>query len=649
MAGTGLGRFAKGIALAVAMALTSNAVGVPSAQGEISSAAVLTCNTAVNLFGATTSGSLFVYPHNEPETGNADWGQQLTNIGSGWNLGRMLAGPDGAMYFLDAGTGELRRLRWNGSGWDTWAGRQFRVVGTGWSRYSQAEHRNKVTVDEKGRLYEVDAEGRLKVYIWSGDHATGTWTPDSGAGMVLDSGWNQYNLIVAAGDGVLYARTPGGDLFRFRWHAASERFTQYRLNVGTGWWPFNRLFSPGGDILYGSWASNGGELVWYRYFEDTNTWANGTGKHVGSGWYAQSDVVADPNGCRLTGYPAPSRPTVAPRFDAPSTPVQGPDGLVTFFYVNSTGGLTAAKQRYAGDYGIIEYQVISDYHKFTGRPGAGIREDGRIDVLANSHDDAAFRGRTQALKNGSWGSTADVVAHQGWMAGDPVVVSEADKTLTIYAVDNAGALWRRAQIAPNGAYSSWRKVGNGGLTADFTAVRNGTALDIVARFGDGTLRTARHTGTTLGAWQVVGSDITGTPAAVAHLNGDLQVFARGTDGTIRTKRQSSGTFPATWQTLGGVAAAGSPAAVLRGGGLVELAVRGTDGFIHQSSQLAPAGSFGPWTVHYFEDSVTDPAGLLLANGSPIFTWRSADGTIRTAYIASTTNAVPAYAGRTAHR
>ncbi|MEU4449471.1 hypothetical protein, partial [Actinosynnema sp. NPDC023926] len=94
-----------------------------------------------------------------------------------------------------------------------------------------------------------------------------------------------------------------------------------------------------------------------------------------------------------------------------------------------------------------------------------------------------------------------------------------------------------------------------------------------------------------------------------------------------------------------------PAAVLRTGGLVELAVRGTDGLVHQSSQVAPAGGFGPWTVHYFEDATTDPTGLLLSNGSPIFTWRSTDGSIRTVFVAAagTSRTAPAFLGQQARR
>lgn len=261
----------------------------------------LTCNPAVTVFGVTQSGSLFVYPHQEPENGDWSWGAKRSGVGSGWNIGRTLAGPGGVVYSMVAGNGELRRHLWNGNGWDTFdGGAPYRVVGNGWSRYTQAEHRNKVTVDEKGRLYEIDTEGHLKVFVW--DDAGDDWTLETRGGKTITTGWNRYDLLVAAGDGVLYARKPNGELFRSRYHAGSDQLVQDDSRVGNGWHRFNRIFSPGGDILYGTRADNGGELLWYRYLEDTKKWANSSrGKLVGTGWYDELDVVATTDDCGLTG------------------------------------------------------------------------------------------------------------------------------------------------------------------------------------------------------------------------------------------------------------------------------------------------------------------------------------------------------------
>jgi hypothetical protein len=71
-----------------------------------------------------------------------------------------------------------------------------------------------VTVSEKGLLYAINAEKHLKVFIW--DDASNDRTPETGSGKILATGWNQYDLLVAAGDGTLYARKPNGELFVWR-------------------------------------------------------------------------------------------------------------------------------------------------------------------------------------------------------------------------------------------------------------------------------------------------------------------------------------------------------------------------------------------------------------------------------------------------
>ncbi|WP_177154282.1 tachylectin-related carbohydrate-binding protein [Actinosynnema pretiosum] len=606
------------------------------------------------MFGVTPGGDFFRYPHEEPENGNLVWGVKRV-VGSGWHIGRTLAGPDGVVYSMVAATGELRRYRWNESaaggqgGWDSWNGAQFRVVGGGWSRYSQAAHRNKVTVDEKGRLYQITPEGSLKVFAWSGDDATGGWTAETADGKVLDTGWGQYDLVVAAGDGVLYARRPSGELFRFRWHAASDRFVQHAAPAGAGWNMFNRIFSAGGDVLYGTRADNGGELLWYRYDEVSGTWADtgrDVGKLVGFGWHGELDVVANPNGCRLSGNALPTRPSVPVRRDAPTAVRQAPDGKLSYFYTNSEGGLTAATQRYPDDFSFLDYQTFTGHHGFSGVPGAAVRGDGRFEVLANSSDDGEYRGRTQQVRNGAWGP-GGVAPQGGWLLGDPVAAPEVGGALSWFGVDASGGLWRRTQVAADGAYLPWRRITASGLSADLTALRNGDAVDVVARFADGTARVARVNGSAQLSWRTVGSGVTGLPAAVAHGGGALQVFTRRDDGYVHTQREAGGAFPGTWQRVGDLQAAGSPAAVLTGDGLVELAARGDDGYVHQAGQQAPAGGFGNWTIRYFEDAATDPAGLVLASGSPVFTWRTPGGLIATSYVAPWRRAASGAAGTTA--
>ncbi|MEV6242266.1 tachylectin-related carbohydrate-binding protein [Lentzea sp. NPDC051838] len=603
----------------------------PSANAASS----LVCNTAANVIGVTPSGSLFTYPHEEPENGNFVWGAKQSVPSSGWQTGRTLAGPSGVIYSLHGATGELRRFRLNGSQWVTQpGGGEYRVVGSGWGRYSQAEHRNKVTIDEKGRLFEINPDGLLKMFVWEGGD-DGWWSAESGGGKILDTGWNQYNLIVAAGDGVLYARKPDGTLFRFRYDAAADQFIQYGKHVGNGWQMFNRVFSPGGDTLYGTWpGQNGqGQLLWYRYLEDTNTWApgdpnTGLGKVVGTGWYGELDVVADTNSCRLTGYPATPRPVVRANFTAPVTLVEGSDKLANYFFVNDRGTLYHGHQRRSDDLLLVDHTPLTGYEKFTGTPAAGLQVSNKLEVQAHSYDDADARGKTQTSVNGTWG--AGLAAHRGHLAGDSVLVKGSDGLLSSFGVAG-GKLWYRKQIAADGVFPAWRSLGGADLTSDFTVVRNGDSFEVVARHTDGSVRAARLTNGVLGEWKNLGgTDAAGKPAVVLHPgDGTLQVLVRKADNKVYTQKQNSAGWPGAWTIIDGLTAAGAPAAVMTQRGTIEAVVRGTDNLVYTTGQNQQYGSFRTWTVRDTHEAATDVSTTAWSDGSWLITWRDPLGELYT--------------------
>ncbi|MFD9704136.1 tachylectin-related carbohydrate-binding protein [Lentzea sp. NPDC059081] len=618
-----------------------------------SAASSLTCNTAVNVVGVTQQGTVFRYPHEEPENGNFVWSGKQDVPSSGWQIGRMLAAPGGVIYHLvgpnnGAASGELRRLKIvdtsSGPGWATMpGGGQYRVVGSGWARYAEAAHRNKVTVDEKGRLFEINASGQLKMFVWEGGD-DGGWTGETGGGKVLDTGWDQFDLVVAAGDGVLYARKPGGELLRYRYDAVADRFLQYAQYVGAGWNMFNRVFSPGGDVLYGSWpGQNGqGQLLWYRYLEDTNTWAPGDpntnlGKVVGFGWYNELDVVAYPGDCRLVGYPTTQRPSVQPNPTAPLTLAEGPDKLANYFLVNAQGALVHGHQRHSGDLLLVDHTPLAGYDRYTGTPAAGLNTStagtgltGTFDVQAQSHEDADTRGKTQSSANGPF-PTASLTQHRGHLAGDSVLAKGGDGLLSSFGVSADGKLWYRKQIANDGRFTAWRSLGGEGLTTDFSVVPNGDAFDVVARLTDNSVRVARLTGTTLGAWKDLGgTDARGKPAAVLH-GGDstLQVLVRKADNKIYTQKQGSTGFPGTWTVIDGLTAAGAPSAVLTTRGRIEVSVRGADNLVYSTGQNQQYGAFRQWEVRDFHEAATDVSSAMWSDGSWLITWRDPMGEVYT--------------------
>ncbi|GAA2970452.1 tachylectin-related carbohydrate-binding protein [Actinokineospora diospyrosa] len=253
------------------------------------------CAPAANVFGVESDGRLFVYPHNEPETGGADWGAKRY-IGTGWNGGLVLAGPGGVFYLVDRTSGDLRRYQWTGGGWSTFAGGgQFQTVSTGWGYYTQPGNTGKVTVDSAGKVYSITAAGNLEVREW-------TTLPPSGAQSAAapPPTWARFDRIVAAGDGVVYAReSSSGKLFRFRYDFATGTWLEFDKLVGAGWGVFGTVFSVGGDTLYG--VRPNGALVAYHYDAAAGAWSNrGTGQVIGWGWSALAHVSGDPAACTPT-------------------------------------------------------------------------------------------------------------------------------------------------------------------------------------------------------------------------------------------------------------------------------------------------------------------------------------------------------------
>ncbi|MBM7771808.1 hypothetical protein JOD54_002012 [Actinokineospora baliensis] len=254
------------------------------------------CAPAANVFGVESDGRLFVYPHNEPETGGADWGAKRY-IGTGWNAGLVLAGP-GGVFYLVAG-GDLRRYQWTGGGWSTFAGGgQFQTVSTGWAYYTQPGNTGKVTVDPAGKVYSITSAGNLEVREWT--TSSPTTTPAAQAAEAPPT-WARFDRIVAAGDGVVYAReSSSGKLFRFRYDFATGTWLEFDKLVGAGWGVFTTVFSVGGDTLYG--VRPNGALVAYHYDAAASAWSNrGTGQVIGWGWSALAHVTADPAACTPTG------------------------------------------------------------------------------------------------------------------------------------------------------------------------------------------------------------------------------------------------------------------------------------------------------------------------------------------------------------
>jgi hypothetical protein len=199
-----------------------------------------------SVFAAENGGRLWRYPLNAPGSASSTWSAH-SQVGNGWHAyARVIGGPGGQGHGINASG--LYRYRWTSSGWEQTNGSSAQRISTDFTQYATASFRNKITIDERGDFYAVDAEGRLRTYRY--DEAAGGWTF---SGRLLDTGWGRFNLVVAAGQGVLYTRdATDGRLFRYRYDADSQRWIDYQRQVGGDWNIFGKgVFSAGGDTLFG--------------------------------------------------------------------------------------------------------------------------------------------------------------------------------------------------------------------------------------------------------------------------------------------------------------------------------------------------------------------------------------------------------------
>lgn len=562
----------------------------------------LQCTSTAPIYRVTTAGDMYYYQHTEPETGaNLAFVPNPPKIGAGWHLGRPLAGLDGNVYMAWTSDGALRRYHWNGTAWDTFAGgAQFEVIyPTGWQRYSTPEWKNMITADAEGDIYMVQPDGYLHWRRY--DLATQTWQH-----RIIDTGWNtDFDLIAAAGRGVLYARTRTGVLYRYRYHADSGRWLSFGKQVGAGWGIYDRVFSAGGDVLYA--VRPDATMWWYRWDENTETWISNTGRQVGAGWvdWATTGV---PNACMRVGTSIPARPAVPAQPNGAMTLLGTSDNHVHLSYVDAEGRATYAEATDLSGATSVGFAVVPGFTGVTATTALTEYQDGTVLLTANGTD-ADMRESTRDAAD-VWATPA---RGGGFLATAPTSARLTASTVATFGLDANFGLWARRQTTANGPLQGWVGVGGTPLTHQrLTVVPTSTGVRIIGLGRDGQFHTATYENSVLSAWTPLGgSGFTGTASAVKMPDGTLQVFATDSTGAVRTQRQTTSGFPGTWTTLTGTTAAGNPSAIMAPDGALQVVVRGTDDYLYYASQSAPgATTFEPWRIITTQDQTsTDPTAL----------------------------------------
>ncbi|WP_216213422.1 tachylectin-related carbohydrate-binding protein [Amycolatopsis aidingensis] len=574
------------------------------------------CQDNVAIFYQKPDTGLDIDRHKEPETGARSWTGRK-GVGFGWD-GGAVAGPDGLVYAITP-EGEVHKFRRLQNKWDN--GGVSITIKTGWT---DPGYRNKITVDSIGDFYVILSDNTLRWYRY--DENSEEWSERT-----LAFNWGRFDMITAGGNGVLYTRTSNGDLYRHQYHAESQRWIERDNKVGNGGWQrFSSITSAGADVIYAV-DRDSHDMLWYRYLGD-GEWAEGP-KTVGSippDWH----MTATSNACELLNEPLPEPVTVPLRDTAPNAIVEGEDGRLHHFYVDSYGRFVHGEQRNTDDITIIDFHLIPG-ERSTDIPTAAVRQDGSI-MAAALGQDGVTRGGAFPDGANNWPET---VSMGGWTSSPVAYVPRHDDQLRAFVVDPQGCLWETDQYADGMKFMPWWLHGGCGSFASVAPTISQSDPDsyrLTLLKRDGRYQTISNVDGDWGTgWEVLYGDRFTGRAATA-LNGDrLHIFAKDEEGRIKFQvEEADGSFPGTWTEIPGLTATGTPAASVTGNGLVQVAARAADGYVYVTEQLNPgSNAYRDWQrlrdsrTGASYPSATDPASIDRASGSVAFTYRDSDGTV----------------------
>jgi hypothetical protein len=175
-------------------------------------------------------------------------------------------------------------------------------------------------------------------------------------------------------------------------------------------------------------------------------------------------------------------------------------------------------------------------------------------------------------------------------------VKLGDGRLEVFMRGRDGLIYRTAQTAANGSWSTWSSLpGAVGGNPVVAAQANGNFVMAARASNNETwVRTRSSTGT-WGSWASLGGVTFDDPALGRNSDGRLQVFVRGDTGNVYSKYQTvtNGGFSSVWDNFSGATAFG-PVVSRNQDGRLELFARWSDGKAAHKWQLAPSGSWSGW-------------------------------------------------------
>lgn len=224
----------------------------------------------------------------------------------------------------------------------------------------------------------------------------------------------------------------------------------------------------------------------------------------------------------------------------------------------------------------------------TSPPSVGRNADGSLEVFFRGADNTLFSVAQDGPNARKFGSVRRIGTPKFRFAAHPVVATQADGRLTVFAlsvkdsslhfITQASSPKDGKQSAwPTGAWKTlggkWRGVPAAGLNSDGTMV-------VMVRSRHGFLFTARQKQPSSPLWHLwhnAGGKLLGSPVIGRNEDGTLQVYARFVDNRLWTLLQNGASTDKwhKWRTIGGEVTT-DPTVLLREDGTQEVFARFTD-------------------------------------------------------------------------
>jgi hypothetical protein len=594
--------------------LGSSLVAVPPTA---SATAGIVCAPEQSVFAVHTNGTLYRYPFDDLSSTVTPAVGPRTAVGSGWQMfGRVLGGPNGLVYGLKASG--LYEYQWAGTGF---AGPP-RNITTTFSGFVSGTNRPRLTVDGSGAFYAVTGPNLDGLYRYIIDPAQGKIVNVQ----LMATGWSKYNMIIGAGDGVIYSRDADGILYRTSFDPGSHRLIEATKQVGSGWNQFSMIVSVGADILLA--AQPGGTMFHYRYDETTSQWPI-TGRQIGTGWNQFYDLPAIVDECKLTATHTPPPVSIPAQPGAPVAVLPSADGKrIDYSYVDSsTGEIEWGHQRDVNNFGSTVWpalQLTSD--RFVGTPAVipfGTNQAAIIAQRNDGHFMSAYQSTPEAevlsaLRPEGGVMTGDATAV---MRPYPWIVQPDSPIPAVLVVDSDGSLWRSSRSAKE-FLDPWERVTSQGMTGT-PAISEWvptTTLTVARTASGGVVGWTEGVSDFPAPPKVIDIGGTGLTGRITNLGG--QIFARNSSGEIQTTninwdRRQGKLVIDPWSKVGGdeVSFAGSPSALTLDSGETVVAARATDGYLYTSSQATFQDPFTPWKKRSAFQVAADPTAFKYTNAA----------------------------------